>query len=157
MLTGKGPDTRNWLSRAPVSSSLLLAFSLSSGANGKECTGSSESRNIRSSRDHCPRCARTGSSQRSPQVMKYSLPIVALGLLGGCVTAPPPSLTADNPASPSASEAARKPLHNPLAADDLTTKTRELLAQAGKSQDQPSSTPVPEQQQMDQMPGMKVP
>ena len=35
MLTGKGPDTRNWLSRAPVSSSLLLAFSLSSGANGE--------------------------------------------------------------------------------------------------------------------------
>jgi hypothetical protein len=89
--------------------------------------------------------------------MKYSLPLVALGLLGGCVTAAPPSLTADNPASPSAPEAARQALHNSLTANDLTKKTRELLAQAGKSPDQPSSTPVPESQQMDQMPGMKMP
>ena len=70
--------------------------------------------------------------------MKYSLPLVALGLLGGCVTAPPPSLTADNPASPSAPEAGVRPLHNALAADDLTRKTRELLTQTGKPQDQPS-------------------
>jgi hypothetical protein len=89
--------------------------------------------------------------------MKYSIPLVALGLLGGCVTAPPPSLTADNPASPSAPEAGGQPLHNALATDELTRKTRELLAQAGKSQDQPSSTPIPEEHQMDQMPGMKMP
>jgi hypothetical protein len=86
--------------------------------------------------------------------MKYSVPLVALGLLGGCVTAPPPSLTADNPASPSAPEAGGQPLHNALAADDLTRKTRELLAQAGKPKDQPSSAPIPEEQQM---PGMKMP
>ena len=89
--------------------------------------------------------------------MKYFIPFVALGLLGGCVTVPSPSLTADNPASPSASEAGGQPLHNSLAANDLTRKTRELLAQAGKSPDQPSSTPIPEPQQMDQMPGMKMP
>ena len=129
---------------APVSSSLLFAFSLSSGANVKECTGSSESRNIPSSSDHCPPGVRSGSSQGSPQRMKFSVPLVALGLLGGCATAPPPPLTADNPASPSASEAGGQPLHNSLAADDLTRKTRELLAKAGKSQDPPSSIPIPE-------------
>jgi hypothetical protein len=77
--------------------------------------------------------------------MKFSVPLVALGLLGGCVTAPPPSLTADDPASPSASEAGGQPIHNSLAADDLTRKTREIMAQAGKAKDQPLSTPVPEQ------------
>ena len=88
--------------------------------------------------------------------MKYSIPLVALGLLGGCVTAPPPSLSANDPASPSAPEAGGQPLHSPLAADDLTRKTRQLLTQAGKPQDQPSSAPIPEEQQMDQMPGMKM-
>lgn len=88
---------------------------------------------------------------------RYSISLVALGLLGGCVTVPPPSLTADNPASPSAPEAGVQPIHNALAADDLTKKTREILAQAGKQQNQPSSTPIPEQHQMDQMSGMKMP
>jgi hypothetical protein len=88
--------------------------------------------------------------------MKYSIPLVALSLLGGCVTAPPPSLSADNPANPSAPEDGGQPLHRPLAVDDLTRKTRELLSQAGKLQDQPSSAPIPEEQQMDQMSGMKM-
>jgi len=88
---------------------------------------------------------------------RYSIPLVALGLLGACVTAPPPPLSSDNPASPSAPEAAVHPLRNALAADDLTKKTREILAQAGKQQDQPSPTPIPDHHQMDQMPGMKMP
>ena len=88
---------------------------------------------------------------------RYSLPLVALGLLAGCVTAPPPPLTADNPASPSAPEATVRPLRNAVAADDLTKKTRQIFAQADKQQDQPSPTPTPQQQQMDQMPGMKMP
>lgn len=88
---------------------------------------------------------------------RYSLPpLVALSLLAGCATAPPPPLTADNPASPTAAEATVHPLRNALAADDLTKKTREILAQAGK-RDQTSPTPTPQQQQMDQMPGMKMP
>ena len=88
---------------------------------------------------------------------RHSLPLVALSLLAGCVTVPSPPLIADNPASPSAPEAAVHPLGNPLAADNLTKKTREILAQAGKQQDQPSPTPVPEEHQMGQMPGMKKP
>ena len=88
---------------------------------------------------------------------RHSIPLVALSLLAGCVTAPPPPLTADDPASPSAPEAAVHPLGNPLAADNLTKKTREILAQAGKQQDQPSPTAIPEQHQMDQMPSMKMP
>jgi len=88
---------------------------------------------------------------------RYSISLAALGLLAGCVTAPPPSPTADNPASPSAPEAAVHPFGNPLAADNLTKKTREILAQAGKQQDQPWPSPIPEQHQMDQMPGMKMP
>jgi hypothetical protein len=86
---------------------------------------------------------------------RYSLPLAALGLLAGCVTPPPPPLTADNPASPSAPEATVQPLRNTLAADDLTKKTRQIFAQADKQK--PSPTPTPQQQQMDQMPGMKMP
>jgi hypothetical protein len=88
---------------------------------------------------------------------RCSIPLVAFGLLAGCVTVRPPPLTADDPASPSEPEAAVRPLHNSLAADDLTKKTREIFAQAGKQQDQVSPTPKPQQQQMDQMPGMKMP
>ena len=88
---------------------------------------------------------------------RYSILLVALGLLAGCVTVPPPPLTADNPASASAPEATLHPLRNTLAGDNLTKKTREIFAQAGKQQDQPSPTPIPEQHQMDQMPGMKMP
>ena len=88
---------------------------------------------------------------------RYSLPLVALSLLAGCATAPPPPLTADNPASPTAAEAPVRPLRNALDDDDLTKKTRTILAQAGKQEDQPSPTPTPQQQQMDQMPGMKMP
>ena len=88
---------------------------------------------------------------------RYCIPLVAFGLLTGCVTVPPPPLTADHPASPSGAQAAVHPLRNALAADDLTKKTREILAQAGDQQDQPSPTPSPEQRQMDQMPGMKMP
>jgi hypothetical protein len=87
---------------------------------------------------------------------RYSLPLVALGLLAGCVTAPQPPLTADNPASPSAPEAVEHPLRNALAADDLTRKTRQIFA-TEKEEEQPSPTSAPQQQQMDQMPGMKMP
>jgi hypothetical protein len=85
----------------------------------------------------------------------YSIRLVAFGLLTGCVTVPPPLLTADHPGSPSAPQAAVHPFRNALAADDLTKKTRKILAQAGEQQ--PSPTPIPEQHQMDQMPGMKMP
>ena len=88
---------------------------------------------------------------------RYSLPLVALGLLAGCVTAPQPPLTADNPASPSAPEATVRPLGKALAADDLTKKTRQIFAEADKQRDRPSPTPTPQQQQMDQMPSMKMP
>ena len=88
---------------------------------------------------------------------RHSIQLIGLSLLAGCVTAPPPPLTADDPASPSAPEAAVHPLGNPLAADNLTKKTREIFAQAGQQQDQVSPTPKPQQQQMDQMPGMKMP
>jgi hypothetical protein len=88
---------------------------------------------------------------------RCSIPLIAVGVLAGCATAPPPPLAADNPASPSAPEAIEHPLRNALAADDLTKKTREISAQAGKQQDQVPPTPKPQQQQMDQIPGMKMP
>ena len=87
---------------------------------------------------------------------RYSILAVALGLLSGCATIPPPTLTADNPASPSAPEATMRPLRNALATDDLTTKTRQIFAQAAQQQ-QASPTPTTQQGQMDQMPGMKMP
>jgi hypothetical protein len=88
---------------------------------------------------------------------RYSILLVALGLLVGCATAPPPPLTADNPASPSAPEATVRPLRDALGADDLTTKTHQIFAQAAKQQQPASPTPTPQQGQMDQMPGMNMP
>jgi hypothetical protein len=81
------------------------------------------------------------------------IPLIALGLLASCATAPQPPLSADSPASPSAPEAIERPLRNAVAADDLTKKTRQIFAQAGKQK----PSPTPQQQQMDQMPGMKMP
>ena len=63
---------------------------------------------------------------------RYSILLGAFGLLAGCVTVPPPPLTADNPASASAPEATVHSLRNALAGDNLTKKTREIFAQAGK-------------------------
>jgi hypothetical protein len=113
---------------------------------------------------------------------RYSIPIAALGLLAGCTTAPTPPLTADDPTNPSAPEATIRPLRNALGVDDLTKKSRQILAQAAKQQQQwdqsgPDSSeqqgqqmqnipgmqmpqqpsPTPQQNQTDQMPGMKMP
>jgi hypothetical protein len=87
---------------------------------------------------------------------RSSILSVALGFLVGCASAPPPPLTADNPASPSAPEATIRPLRNALATDDLTKKTREIFAQAAQQQ-QASPTPTPQPGQTDQMPGMNMP
>jgi hypothetical protein len=76
-------------------------------------------------------------------------------MLTACIMAPAPPLTADNPGNPSAPVAVERPLRNALAADDLTKKTRQIFAQAQNQEEQPSPTPTP--QQMNQMPGMKMP
>src|SRR4030081_2845203 len=116
---------------------------------------------------------------------RYSILLIAMGLLAGCATAPPPPLTADNPATPSAPEATVRPLPNALGVDDLTKKSHQILAQAAKQQQQwdqsgpvsgdqqgqqmqnmpgmqtpqqqVSPTPTPQPHQMDQMPGMTMP
>ena len=87
---------------------------------------------------------------------RYSILAGALGLFLGCATAPPPPLTADNPASPLAPEATIRPRRSPLAADDLTAKTRQIFAEATQRQ-QAAPTPTPHQGQMDQMPSMNMP
>jgi hypothetical protein len=88
---------------------------------------------------------------------RCSIPLIAVGLLAGCAATPPPPLTADNPASPSAPEATVRPLHNALGADDLTKKTRQIFAQAAKPQQPAAPTPTAQPGQMDQMPGMNMP
>ena len=114
---------------------------------------------------------------------RYSTALIALGLLAGCAVAPPPPLRADNPANPSAPEATIRPLRDALGVDDLTKKSRQILAQAAKQQQQwdqsgpdsgdqqgqqmqnmpgmqmpqpPEPSPTPQQNQVDQMPGMKM-
>src|SRR6266481_4220861 len=92
---------------------------------------------------------------------RYSILLVALGLSVGCATAPIPPLRADNPANPSAPEATIRPLHNALGVDDLTKKSRQILAQAAKQQqqwDQSGPDSGDQQgQQMQNMPGMQMP
>jgi hypothetical protein len=113
---------------------------------------------------------------------RYSITLIALGLLIGCTTAPPPPLTADDPASPSAPETPVRTPPNALGADGLTRKTHQILAQAAKEQQQsdqsgpdvddqkgqqmkntpnlqplqqqPAPAPPPQQQQM---PGLQMP
>jgi hypothetical protein len=117
------------------------------------------------------------------QVMeRFSTSLLAFGLLAGCAAAPPPPMTADNPANPSAPEATVRPLHNTLATDSLTRKSRQILAQSAKEQQQwdqggpasgeqkeqemknlPGSPPIQDQTSpsptapQQPMPGMKMP
>ena len=83
---------------------------------------------------------------------RRSVVLIVAGVLAGCA-APSPPLTADNPANSSAPEVIEQPLRNALAVDDLTKKTRQILAQADKPQDQPS----PQPKQTEQMSGVKIP
>jgi hypothetical protein len=103
---------------------------------------------------------------------RYLITLIALGLLAGCATAPPPPLTADDPASPSAPEAPVRTIRNALGTDGLTSKTHQILAQAAKEQQQSNqSGPVAGDQngedmknmpdmrppQQERMPGMQMP
>ena len=84
------------------------------------------------------------------------LPIIAFSLLAGCAVAPP-VLTPDNPASPQASEANLKPLPT-LKRDAITQRTRQMLAQAAKQQEEwDKNGPVSGGQQGQQMHGMQMP
>ena len=100
---------------------------------------------------------------------------MAFSLLAGCA-ATPPVLTADNPASPQAPEAKFTSLA-PLKRDAITQRTRQMLAQAAKQQEewdkngtmsgdqqgqQMQDVPgvkeqQPQQKQMEQMQGMRMP
>jgi len=97
----------------------------------------------------------------------FFLPIITFSLLAGC-SANPLALTAENPASPQAPEANVTPLP-PLKRDAITQRTRKMLAQAAKQQEEwdqngPASgerpgvkQQQPQQKQMDQMRGMQMP
>lgn len=67
---------------------------------------------------------------------RYSIPIVAIGLLAGCTAAPTPPLRADSPANPAAPEAMVRPFRNDLGVDGLTKQSRQILAQAARQQQQ---------------------
>ena len=60
---------------------------------------------------------------------------LAITLLAGCATAPPPPLTAAHPASADAPEGARISRTTSLRADDTTRKSRALLSAAQKEQE----------------------
>jgi hypothetical protein len=102
---------------------------------------------------------------------RYSVPLIALGLLAGCATAPPPPLTADDPGSPAAPEAPVRATPDALGTDGLTKKSQQILAQATKEgqqsdqsgpdggdqkgQEMKNMPDMPPSQQ--QMPGMQMP
>ena len=86
-----------------------------------------------------------------------SILIVAFGFVAACASEPPPALTPENPASPSAPEATSRPLGYALMPDNLTKKTRELFTNESKYEEQPSPTPAEGGNGMGQMPGMKMP
>src|ERR1700676_2835366 len=71
------------------------------------------------------------------QVMeRFSRSLLAFSLLAGCAGAPPPPIAADNPGNPSAPAATVRPLDNALGTDRLTRKSRQILAQSAKEQQQ---------------------
>ena len=78
---------------------------------------------------------------------RFCIVVVTLSFLAACASEPPPPLTADSPASPSAPEAASRPLRYTLMPDDLTRKTRKMFAQADKQEEEPSPTPAQGQNQ----------
>jgi hypothetical protein len=101
-------------------------------------------------------------STRTRQAMiRYSVPLLALGLLAGCARAPTLLLKADDPANPSTPEAAVRPFRNALGIDGLTKKSRLILGQAAKQQQQwdQSGPDSGDQQgeQMKNMPGTQMP
>jgi hypothetical protein len=86
---------------------------------------------------------------REQAMNRHSITLISLGLLAGCAAAPPPPLTADDPASPSAPEAPVHAARNTLGTDGLTRKSRQILAQTAKEQQQtpqgesqPSPAPI---------------
>ena len=96
-------------------------------------------------------------STRARQAMiRYSVPLLALGLLAGCARAPALLLKADDPANPSTPEATVRPFRNALGIDGLTKKTRLILEQAAKQQQQQwdRSGPDSGDQQGEQMKNM---
>jgi hypothetical protein len=60
----------------------------------------------------------------------------AAALISGCATAPPPSLTADSPASPNAAAGVPPGRHSSLRPDEATLKSRAILSAAAKAQKQ---------------------
>src|SRR5689334_10570037 len=66
--------------------------------------------------------------------MRHFILCLAVALLAGCATAPPP-LTAASPASSEAPEGARVARLNALQADETTRKSRVLLTAAQKEQE----------------------
>jgi hypothetical protein len=83
-----------------------------------------------------------------------------LGLLAGCATAPPAPLAVDDAANPAAAELPPRPLRNALEADGLTRKSRQILAQAAKEQqqwDQSGPDSGGQGEPMKDMSGMKMP
>jgi hypothetical protein len=91
---------------------------------------------------------------------RYCASLLALSLLAGCATGPPPPLTVDDPANPSAPEVPARPLRNALGADGLTRKSRQILAQAAKEQqqwDQSGPASGEQEEPMKDMSGMKMP
>ncbi len=103
---------------------------------------------------------------------RYLIMLIALGLLAGCSTAPPPRLTADDPASLSAPEAPVRTIRNALGTEGLTRKTRQILAQAATEPQQSNqggsgtgdqnggkTNNMPDMQlpQQRQMPGLQMP
>jgi hypothetical protein len=91
---------------------------------------------------------------------RYSASLLVLGLLAGCATGPPPPLTVEEPANPSVPEGPARPLRNALGLDGLTRKSRQILAQAAKEQqqwDQSGSDSGQQGESMRDMPGIKMP
>lgn len=91
---------------------------------------------------------------------RYCIALIAFGLIGGCVATAPTPLEADNPASPSAPEASVRLPHNPLAVDNLTRKTRQILAKSAEHQQTDENGPPSggqRGQQLQIMPGMNMP
>jgi hypothetical protein len=108
---------------------------------------------------------------RAAQITALILTLIAGA---GCADTSPPPLGADNPGNPQAPEARVKPMSNRLGMDDITKKSRRILAAEGDrsgpvSSDQsqqmqnmpgmqiPRQQPKPDQQPMGQMPGMNMP
>jgi hypothetical protein len=83
----------------------------------------------------------------------YPLLAGVILLITACASAPPPTLSPSDPASPEGKQAPMKSFDNDLGPDEASQKTHDLIVKQGK---RPAASSSDSSSGMSQMPGMNM-